>query len=121
VKSAFDDSLKTMRGIEHGQPFERASSLSSTLKRVDGIIDGWGKHYWFCNDRQAFDNLDQKIGKFIGHYLGEYRAIRADTAAASRQRILGVSELRHIPREPFAYPKLGEGRDRRVTSDPAIV
>jgi len=110
VQSAFDDSLKVMRGIEHGQPFERASSLSSTLKRVDGMIDGWGKHYWFCNDRQTFDNLDQKISECIRRYLREYASIRAKTTATSHQRMLGISELRHIPREPFAYPKLGKQR-----------
>lgn len=108
VQSAFDNSLKAMRGIEHGQPFDRASSLSSTLKRVDGMIDGWGKHYWFCNDQQVFDNLDQKISERIRRYLREYSAIRAGTAAKSHQRMLGISELRQIPREPFVYPKLGK-------------
>ncbi|MGY4396026.1 RNA-directed DNA polymerase [Sphingomonas sp. UYAg733] len=114
VQSAFDESLKMMRGIQHGQPFERTNSLSSTLKRVDGMIDGWGKHYWFCNDRQTFDNLDQKISKCIRRYLGEYSAARADTAVTSHQRMLGISELRHIPREPFAYPKLGSLNKREV-------
>ncbi|MEZ5655272.1 MAG: reverse transcriptase domain-containing protein [Sphingobium sp.] len=110
VRSAFSDSLKMMRGMKHGQPFERASSLTSTLKRVDGMIDGWGKHYWFCNDRQVFENLDQKISEYIRQYLGEYSAIRADTVVANHQKMLGVSELRHIPREPFAYPKLSSGK-----------
>lgn len=117
VQSAFDESLKKMRGIEHGQPFDRTSSLSSTLKRVDGMIDGWGKHYWFCNDRQVFENLDQKISECIRKYLGEYSAIRADTAATSHQRMLGVSELRHIPREPFAYPKLDKRQLNITTSN----
>lgn len=111
VQSAFDDSLAMMRNIEHGQPFERAKSLSSTLKRVDGMIDGWGKHYWFCNDRQAFANVDLKISEYIRRYLGEYSAIRSRTGATLHQRMLGVSELRHLPREPFLYPKIGNQRD----------
>jgi RNA-directed DNA polymerase len=64
VKTAFDESLKAMRGVQHGQQFERPYSFASTLKRVDGMIDGWGKHYWFCNDRQAFENLDRKLERF---------------------------------------------------------
>ena len=116
VESAFDESLKAMRGIQHGQAFDRAKSLSNTLKRVDGSIDGWGKHYWFCNDRQAFGNLDERISECIRRYLGEYSAIRAETTAASHQRMLGVSELRHIPREPFAYPKLGKKRRQNEVS-----
>ncbi|MAP17905.1 MAG: RNA-dependent DNA polymerase [Aurantimonas sp.] len=116
VQSAFDESLKAMRGIEHGQPFGRESSLSSTLKRVDGIIDGWGKHYWFCNDHQTLKNLDHRIEGFIRRYLGEYAAIRRGIAASSHQRILGVSELQFIPGEPFDYPKIGQ----RSTENSAI-
>jgi hypothetical protein len=62
-------------------------------------------------------NSDQRLEaaapepQCIRRYLGEYSAIRGDTAVASHQRMPGVSELRHIPREPFAYPKLDKQRD----------
>ncbi|MBO9622703.1 MAG: RNA-dependent DNA polymerase [Sphingomonas sp.] len=113
VQLAFEESLKALRGIRHGQTLDRTSSLSSTLRRVDGMIDGWGKHYWFCNDTQAFLNLDVKISESIRRYLGEYTAIRAETATTSHQRMLGISELRYIAREPFNFPAIGTRRAER--------
>ncbi|OJU19032.1 MAG: RNA-dependent DNA polymerase [Sphingomonas sp. 66-10] len=113
IQSAFEESLKAMRGIQHGQPFDRACSLSNTLKRVDGMVDGWGKHYWFCNDTQVFSNLDIKISESIRRYLGEYAAIRAETPATSHQRMLGVSELSSIAREPFDFPVTSKRKAER--------
>lgn len=105
VHATFDESLKAMRNVQHGQPFDRLFSLTSTLKRVDGMIDGWGKHYWFCNDKQIFENLDRKFSELITRYLGVYARIRTETAKEKHQMLLGVSELQNIPREPFIYPK----------------
>lgn len=110
VQTAFDESLKAMRSAQNGQPFNKVSSLASTFKRVDGMIDGWGKHYWFCNDKQVLENLDQKISELIRRYLGEYTNIRNGTPKGKHQSFLGISELRTIPREPFVYPKLGKAK-----------
>lgn len=108
VQTAFDESLKAMRSVQSGQQFDRALSLASTLKRVDGMIDGWGKHYWFCNDKQVLDNLDQKFSELIRRYLGEYANIRNGSPKGKHQIFLGISELRTLPRESFAYPKLAK-------------
>ena len=80
--------------------------MIATLKRVDGMIDGWGKHYWFCNDGQTFANLDQQIGDHIGAFLGAYRSVKEVIPAGNRMALLGLSELAKIGREPFAYPKV---------------
>ncbi len=111
VQTAFDESLKAMRSVQNGQSFNKARSLASTLKRVDGMIDGWGKHYWFCNDKQVFENLDQKVGELIRRYLGEYANIRNGAPKGKHQVVLGISELKAIPREPFAYPKLAKATE----------
>ena len=105
VQATFEESLKAMRNVRHGQPFDKSLSLTSILKRVDGMIDGWGKHYWFCNDKQIFANLDRKFSELISRYLGEYARIRHETPKEKHQMLLGVSELQNIPREPFTYPK----------------
>jgi len=108
VQTVLNDSLKAMRGLQNGKPFDMAYSLSSTLKKIDDMIDGWGKHYWFCNDRQIFENLDNKINEFIRRYLGEYTAIRSASQRSKFQIFLGITELRNIKREPFSYPKLSK-------------
>jgi RNA-directed DNA polymerase len=105
VVTALTDSQKAMLGMKSGTALERDRSLIATLKRVDGMIDGWGKHYWFCNDGQTFGNLDQQIGERIGNFLGCYRAVREAIPATSKTQLLGLSELAKIKRESFSYPK----------------
>ncbi len=108
VRTAFDESLKAMRSVQNGQPFNSAFSLASTFRRVDGMIDGWGKHYWFCNDKNVLDNLDQKFSELIRRYLGDYANIRNESPKSNHQMFLGISELRAIPRDALAYPKLAK-------------
>jgi len=95
-----------MIGFRNGQPIDKDRSLIATLKRIDGMIDGWGKHYWFCNDGHVLRNLDSQIAGRIGEFLGKYRALRSEIGNDKHARLLGISELSLIKREPFAYPSL---------------
>ncbi|MEG8015262.1 hypothetical protein [Sphingomonas sp. 22R3R2A-7] len=94
--------------MKSGQPLERDRTLIATLKRVDGMIDGWGKHYWFCNDGHSFAALDQRIAEQVAAFLGCYRTVREVIVPAKRMSLLGLPELVRIKREPFSYPKLGD-------------
>ena len=105
ITKAFAESQKAMFSMKNGQVLDHDRSMIATLKRVDGMIDGWGKHYWFCNDGQTFANLDQQIGERISDFLGSYRAVKGAIPIAKHMQILGVSELEKIKREPFAYPR----------------
>lgn len=123
IKANFDDSAKAMRGIKYNQPFSSTNSLSSTLKRIDGMVDGWGKHYWFCNDDQTFVNLDRRVSDLVRAYIGTYTIIRRDTPSASHQRLMGISELQSIVREPFKFPATGKrraDRDSRFAATPSL-
>ena len=105
VSKSFAEARKAMLSMKGGQTLERDRSLIATLKRVDGIIDGWGKHYWFCNDGTSFANLDERINAEVAALLGCYRSTRETIAPAKRMQLLGLSELATIKREPFCYPK----------------
>jgi RNA-directed DNA polymerase len=105
IQQAFDDGSKGMRGLENGHPIDRRRSLIGTLKRIDGMIDGWGKHYWFCNDQQSFVGIDNKINAKLRAFLGEYRDIRSRIDYGRYGALLGISELTTIARDPFSYPK----------------
>ncbi len=54
----FAASSKAFVGARSGKGLDRAHTLVATLKRVDGIVQGWGKHYRFCNDGAVFRHLD---------------------------------------------------------------
>ncbi len=105
VATALDASKAAMRGLRSGKALDRKLAAIATLKRVDGIVDGWGKHYWFCNDRQIFASLDQKVRSLITSYLGYYSVERAALSPEMQHIPLGMSSLSEQRRQPFDYPK----------------
>jgi RNA-directed DNA polymerase len=110
VEGQFSESLKAMRAVRHGEQIDKKYSLINTLKRVDGVINGWGKHYGFCNDHQFFENLDKNLDDRVRRYLGGYAVVREEVPMKFRRKILGVAELAEIPRTPLSYPKTSKRR-----------
>jgi RNA-directed DNA polymerase len=72
IKQACDDSQKAFRGYRSGHPLDKAMALLETLKRIDGSIHSWGRHYFFCRDEEFLVNLDNEIHENIRGYLGFY-------------------------------------------------
>ncbi len=68
-------------------------------------MQGWGKHYRFCNDAKCLEHLDQRVLTLIRNYLAVYREELEKTDAAGRWRLLGIESLAQIKREPFVWPK----------------
>jgi len=81
-----------------------AQALLGTLKRADGIIQGWGKHYRFCNDQHCFEILDRKVDVLIREYLGFYGVERRRTDEGRASQMLGVERLAILERTPFEWP-----------------
>ncbi len=106
IDALFDEGQKSLNQMKDGKHDKRPHTLLGTLKKLDGMIDGWGKHYWFCNDDQIWKNVDAKINGKISHFLGFYRNVREASIDERKMGLLGVSELTRIEREPFSYPKI---------------
>jgi RNA-directed DNA polymerase len=104
VETILEESRRTLTGARGGQRFDRSQSLLATLKRLDATLDGWGKHYWFCNDGRTLEALDAKIWKAIKGFLGLYADVRAELNEEAKPLLLGVTELAKVPRHPFEYP-----------------
>lgn len=107
VDALFDEGQKSLNLMRDGNHEKRPHTLLGTLKKLDGMIDGWGKHYWFCNDDQIWKNIDFRVNEKISHFLGYYREVRKSAIQERKMGLLGVSELIRIDREPFRYPKIG--------------
>jgi RNA-directed DNA polymerase len=105
IGAALDASTAAMIGLRHGNKLDPKMALISTLKRVDGMIDGWGKHYWFCNDRPLFSSIDERVRKLIGQYLGAYSDTRSKLGVGWDHLPLGLTGLGEMERSPFQYPK----------------
>lgn len=99
------ESQKAMFAVKNGKGIDRERALIRTLNRLDGLINGWGKHYWFCNDRQIFSNLDKFIIERIGELWGCYHSIREMVPPERYASLLGMTELVSIKREPYSYPR----------------
>lgn len=108
IDTQLDASKAAITGLRHGQRLDPKLALIATLKRVDGMIDGWGKHYWFCNDRQLFRTIDEKVRAAIAAYLGTYSDTRGRLPKGNEHLPLGLTTLGEMERSPFAYPKLAK-------------
>jgi retron-type reverse transcriptase len=121
IDGILEEGKRALAGFRKGQPLDRSKSFLAVLKRLDGTVDGWGKHYWFCNDGQTFAALDQKIWQCVREYLGCYTEIRAAVAEDVRPQALGIAQLRVTERQPFTYPSMPPRPKRAgtVNSEPA--
>jgi retron-type reverse transcriptase len=89
--------------------FDKFFSLLTTLKRVDDVVQGWGKHYRFCNDEALFQRLDDRVTELIRDYIGAHANARHRVDEKTARCMLGIEQLSAIERKPFAWPKAGTG------------
>jgi retron-type reverse transcriptase len=115
VKSVFQDSRRRFIDFRKGASFPKSASLLSTLKRADGIIQGWGKHYFFCNDIMSFKMIDREVDSIIRGYLGMYADEKSRSDPSSRRTMLGVESLGAIKLRPFPWPSR-TGRVARIAT-----
>ena len=105
ITEEFEKSRKAFQMCRTEGRMDRTLSLIATLKRVDAIVRGWGKHYRFCNDERLFAHIDDHVDQLMRNYLGGYRSTRERIADASKRALLGVEQLSQVERHPFKWPK----------------
>lgn len=118
IDDAFRDGQRALIGRKNGQTVSKTDSLLGTLKRVDGTIDGWAKHYWFCNDGLMLRHLDEKVSEYVKGYLGAYKVARSEISPEHHGEMLGISQLKKISRNPFKYPRLSVSKKKIVAIRP---
>ena len=69
IKKATSESVRAFRDHKTVGDIDRSLSLLVTLNRMSGIMQGWGKHYRFCNDTECLRKLDEEISAIIREYL----------------------------------------------------
>lgn len=108
VDKELDTSATAFAQIGNGG-FSKRLGLIATLKRVDGLIEGWGKHYRFCNDRTLFQTLDAQVNDKVSAYLGRYsRAVKS--RPEDRRALLGLEDLGSIQMNSLVWPsRVGRG------------
>ena len=105
IEKALFESAKAFRDNKSTGSLDRSVSLLSTLSRVSGIMQGWAKHYRFCNDGVCLGYLDKHIQKQIREYLARYREQHGDADDAYKWRLLGIEAISEVERTPFTWPR----------------
>ncbi|MGO7782264.1 reverse transcriptase domain-containing protein [Rhizobium ruizarguesonis] len=105
LESAFVESKKALFAVQDGKTLKKTNTVIGTLKKIEGVIDGWGKHYWFCNDIPFFREIDRKVDNLLRDFLGAYRSTREKTHPQRQRSLLGLPALEEQDRSPFVYPK----------------
>jgi Reverse transcriptase (RNA-dependent DNA polymerase) len=105
IRSTLEESRQAFRVHMKTRELAHSLSLLESLRRVSGVMQGWGKHYRFCNDTRCFEHLDRSVNTQIKEYLSIYREEREKTDDAGRWHLLGIEALSQITREPFVWPK----------------
>src|SRR5258708_37394622 len=80
-------------------------SLIRTLTEASGIVQGWGKQYSFCNDKNLLGQLDSKLDSMIRQYLGTYARASKPSDQTQRRQLLGIPLLEQLASKPFKWPK----------------
>jgi retron-type reverse transcriptase len=105
ASDAYKASLESFRKCRLGADPLPDRSLARTLTRVNGIVYGWGMHYFFCNDSTVVKQLDLELEKLLDSYLAGFKREAAQVGKLLRAKFLGVSPLSVATRKPFVYPK----------------
>lgn len=105
LHSELKKSAQAFHVCRAGAPCDRTLSFVATLKRIDGIMRGWGKHYYFCNDDEVWARIDAHVDELIRAYIGEYAGCRERVAPIRRRSLLGVERLSDMDRRPYKWPR----------------
>jgi retron-type reverse transcriptase len=109
LSATLDQGRNALVGYRNGQPLQKADAFIGTLKKADGIIQGWGKHYWFCNDDWCFEHLDKEVAKLVRSYWGFYNNER-NSCPERAPIMLGIEMLSSLKRKPLIWPKTSFAR-----------
>lgn len=93
-------------GGSGSEDWDSRYSVLNTHRRLKGVIDGWSKHYWFCNDRRTFDSLDTRLDVLFESYRRTYSSCYQLAAPNRKRLILGAASLAGIDlSRAFIWPK----------------
>ncbi|HEV2194345.1 MAG TPA: reverse transcriptase domain-containing protein [Candidatus Acidoferrum sp.] len=103
ISEILDDGASAMRAHRKTGKINPAFSLIRTLNEVKGVVQGWGSHYSFCNEKNIFAQLDNALTSLLRGYLGRYSREIERANAKGRRHLLGVPLLEELACHPFSW------------------
>jgi RNA-directed DNA polymerase len=105
ISEVFNDSVSAFRSYKKGGAMPPRRSLLRTLTEVSGMVQGWGSHYSFCNERNVVGQMDRALDQMLRGYLGRYAAERKELDAEGCRRLLGVPLLEELASRSSSWNK----------------
>jgi len=105
VKERLDASLEELSSSKECKALDRAHTLIRTLTEVSGIVNGWGHHYSFCNEKNVVGQLDMRLDQLIHEYSRRYASVRKSSDWKKSRRMLGVPLLEELATSPLTWPE----------------
>jgi retron-type reverse transcriptase len=105
VQKAMQSSIVGFYEHEKSGQLSPRLSLIRTLTQASGIVQGWGKQYYFCNDKNLLGQLDSQLDSMIRQYLGIYAKVSKPSGQTHRRRLLGIPLLEELASKPFKWPE----------------
>jgi RNA-directed DNA polymerase len=106
VSEILEDSEHAIRAYRKGLTINPQRCLIRTLAEVRGVVQGWGSHYSFCNEKNIFGQLDSAIDDMLRTYLGSYAEQIRRSDPRGRRHLLGVPLLNELASRPFSWTEL---------------
>lgn len=103
ISEILNDSAIALRGHRKTGKIQSRFSLIRTLTEVRGIVQGWGSHYSFCNEKTIFSQMDDALNGLLRGYLGRYSHEIERTDEKGRRHLLGVPLLEELVCHPFSW------------------
>lgn len=126
VEKTISTSEKGFKAYVETGELDKNLSLLATLQKVSGIMQGWGKHYRFCNDAMCLSHIDARISAMLKGYFATYRNVRQALPESKHWRLLGIEATAQIERAEFMWPTVGkklqqvENLQIQVVSNPIL-
>ncbi|MFN3828260.1 MAG: reverse transcriptase domain-containing protein [Micavibrio sp.] len=105
IKELFQESrLKNFRSSSLAD--SRDYTLVNTLKLAHNKLKGWGNQYSFCNNKNAFKDMDDALTEEIAEYFNSYYAQLRSLNEQEKRKILGVHLLIDSKYDPILWEEL---------------
>ncbi|HEY2547220.1 MAG TPA: reverse transcriptase domain-containing protein [Candidatus Acidoferrum sp.] len=111
ISSILEDSRYAFKSHRKSGMIPPQRCLIRTLAEVRGIVQGWGSHYSFCNEKNIFGQLDKALDEMFRTYLGCYKEEIRQLDSRGRRRLLGVPLLEELASRPFSWTEPAQGSE----------
>jgi retron-type reverse transcriptase len=120
LNEVVNESIVEFRAFRKSGKILRSLSVIRTLYEFSAIVYGWGRHYRFCNEKNAFRQIDANIDNLLRRYLGAYSAERRLVSPTSQRLLLGIPLLENLVSNPFDWSSSVPDSSRSIEV-PAII